>query len=39
MHTLGKITTAVLLAALAIGVLAGVKSIPDLKRYARLRAM
>lgn len=39
MRIIGKITTGLLLSALAIGVLVAVKSIPDLKRYARIRAM
>jgi len=39
MHTIGKITTALMLAAAAIGVLVAVKSLPDMKRYARIRAM
>jgi hypothetical protein len=39
MDTLGRITTAVVLVAIAVGVVVGVKSIPDLKRYARIRAM
>lgn len=39
MRTIGKMTTALVLAALAVGVLVLVKSIPDLKRYARIRAM
>ena len=39
MRTIGKFTTALVLAALALGVVVGVKSIPDLKRYARIRAM
>lgn len=39
MRTIGKITTALVLAAVAAGVVVGVKSIPDLKRYARIRAM
>jgi|GEM_PF-3998258 len=39
MRTIGRITTGVALAAFAVGVLALVKSIPDLKRYARIRAM
>ena len=39
MRTIGKITTVLVLAALAAGVVVGVKSIPDLKRYARIRAM
>jgi hypothetical protein len=38
MFSTGKVTTALVLAAFAIGVLVGVKSIPDLKRYARIRA-
>jgi hypothetical protein len=39
MRTIGKITTALALLALAGGVLVAVKSMPDLKRYARIRAM
>lgn len=39
MQTMGKMTMALVLAAFAVGVLVGIKSIPDLKRYARIRAM
>jgi len=39
MFTMGRITTGLVLAAFAIGVLVGLKSIPDMKRYARIRAM
>lgn len=39
MRTIGKITTCLVLAAFAVGVVALVKSVPDLKRYARIRAM
>ncbi len=39
MRAIGKITTGLVLAALAASVVVTVRSIPDLKRYARMRAM
>jgi hypothetical protein len=39
MGTIGKLTTLVALSALAVAAVALWKSIPDLKRYARIRAM
>lgn len=39
MRTIGKITTALVVSAFAVAVVAFVRSIPDLKRYARIRAM
>ena len=39
MRTLGKLTTVVLLAAAAVAAVVGVKSIPDLKRYQKIREM
>jgi hypothetical protein len=39
MRTIGKITTLVALSALAVAAVVLYKSIPDLKRYARMRAM
>jgi hypothetical protein len=39
MRTIGKITTGLLLIALGVAVLVLVRSMPDLRRYARIRAM
>ena len=39
MRTIGKLTTVVLLAAAATAVVVGVRSIPDIKRYKRIREM
>ena len=39
MKTLGMITTVVLGAAALLGAVVGVRSIPDLKRYLRMRSM
>lgn len=39
MRTIGKLTTVVLLAAAAAAVVVGVRSIPDIKRYKRIREM
>ena len=39
MRTIGKLTTVVLLAAAAAAVVVGVRSIPDIKRYTRIREM
>ena len=39
MRTIGKLTTVVLLAAAAGAVVVGVRSIPDIKRYKRIREM
>jgi hypothetical protein len=39
MRTVGRITTGLGLFALAAGIVLVVRSIPDLKRYARIRAL
>jgi hypothetical protein len=39
MRVIGKLTTMALLGAMAVAAVVGVKSIPDLKRYARMREM
>ena len=39
MKTIGKLTTMVAVAALAGAVVLGVRSIPDIQRYLRMRAM
>lgn len=39
MRTLGKLTTFLVVAAVATGVVVGVRSIPDLKRYQKIRQM
>jgi hypothetical protein len=39
MRIIGKFTTLVALSALAVAAVVLWKSIPDLKRYARMRAM
>ncbi|WP_411283907.1 DUF6893 family small protein [Lapillicoccus sp.] len=39
MNTIGKLTTMVAAAALAGAVVLGVRSIPDIQRYLRMRAM
>ena len=39
MRALGIITATLATAVAAVAVVVGVKSIPDLKRYARMRSM
>jgi len=39
MNTIGKLTTMMAAAALAGAVVLGVRSIPDIQRYLRMRAM
>lgn len=39
MKSLGMITTVVVGAAALLGAVVGVRSIPDLKRYLRMRSM
>jgi hypothetical protein len=39
MKTLGKITTVLLVAAATTFVVVGVRSIPDVKRYLKIRQM
>jgi hypothetical protein len=39
MRVLGMLTAAVLVAAAAVGAVLGVRSIPDLKRYIKIRQM
>ena len=39
MRAVGKVTTVVVVAAVAVGVVVGVRSIPDLKRYVKIRQM
>jgi len=39
MNTLGKITTGVLISMAVAAAVAGVLSIPDIRRYFKIRAM
>ena len=39
MRTVGKLTTFLVVAAVATAVVVGVRSIPDLKRYQKIRQM
>jgi len=39
MRTIGRLTSLVLLAVGAVAAVAGVRSIPDLQRYLRMRQM
>ncbi|MFD3482791.1 DUF6893 family small protein [Streptomyces sp. NPDC058665] len=39
MRTLGMITTGVAAAVAVVAVAAGVRSLPDLRRYVRMRSM
>ena len=39
MRTIGKLTTLLLLSAATAAAVVGVKSIPDLQRYLRIRQM
>jgi len=38
-RTVGKVTTVLVVAAVGAGVVVGVRSIPDIKRYLRIRQM
>ena len=39
MRTIGKLTTLVFLAGAAFAAVVGVKSIPDIRRYMKIRRM
>ena len=39
MEVLGKITTAVLITATVVGVIVAVRSVPDVRRYVKIRSM
>ncbi|MCU1677640.1 MAG: hypothetical protein JWM93_2398 [Frankiales bacterium] len=39
MRTVGIITTAVVGALAVVGVVVGVRSVPDIRRYLRMRSM
>lgn len=39
MDVIGRITTLVVVAAVVTGVVVGVKSIPDVQRYLKMRQM
>jgi hypothetical protein len=39
MRTIGKFTTVVLLAGAALAAVVGVRSIPDIQRYIKIRQM
>jgi hypothetical protein len=39
MRAIGKLTTLLVLAALGVAAVVGIKSIPDLQRYQRIREM
>ncbi len=39
MRAVGRVTTVVVVAAVAAGVVVGVRSIPDIKRYLKIRRM
>jgi len=39
MAFLGRVTSVMLLAAVAGGVLAGIRLLPDIQRYLRIRSM
>jgi hypothetical protein len=39
MAALGRLTSLAILAVLAGGVLVGIRSIPDIQRYLRIRSM
>jgi hypothetical protein len=39
MRGLGKVTTVLIIAAVAVGVVIGIRSIPDVRRYAEIRRM
>lgn len=39
METIGRITVGVVITVILAGVVAGVSSIPDVKRYMRIRKM
>ncbi len=39
MRTIGRLTTLVGAAVAAVGVVVGIRSIPDIKRYLKMREM
>jgi hypothetical protein len=39
MRVIGMITTALVAAGAAVGLLVGARSLPDIKRYRRIRSM
>ncbi len=39
MRTIGRLTTLVGAAVAAVGVVVGIRSIPDIKRYLKMRSM
>jgi hypothetical protein len=39
MKGLGKITTVLIIAAVVVAVVIGIRSIPDVRRYAEIRRM
>jgi hypothetical protein len=39
MRGLGKITTVLMIAAVVVAVVIGIRSIPDVRRYAEIRRM
>jgi hypothetical protein len=39
MEGLGKITTVVIIAVVVVAVVIGIRSIPDVRRYAEIRRM
>jgi hypothetical protein len=39
MRTLGKLTTLVGVAVTAVAVVVGIRSVPDIKRYLKMRQM
>ncbi len=39
MRSIGKLTTALMIAVIAVAVVVGVRSIPDVKRYLKMRQM
>ncbi|SEL03149.1 MULTISPECIES: DUF6893 family small protein [Rhodococcus] len=39
METMGQIATVIVVALVAAGVIVGVRSVPDIRRYLRMRHM
>jgi hypothetical protein len=39
MKGLGKVTAVLMIAAVVVGVIIGIRSIPDVRRYAEIRRM
>ncbi|MGW6375183.1 DUF6893 family small protein [Rhodococcus sp. NPDC055112] len=39
METVGQIATVLVVALVAVGVIVGVRSVPDVRRYLRMRHM